>query len=858
MAALFTRRSRQPGSLAAGGVVWAIVGLCALLPLGWLAGSLLGFPAAWGEAWPDAWRWGLLGRTLLYNGLAAAGATLLAIPVAAALGRGRSVFAKSLWLVLPVPLVLPSIVLTYGWKEALRHLGIEPIPADPADVARCIVSLAAWLWPVPAAVIGLALRRLDPAVQEQATLDGARGRVTAAALLPAAVAGFAAAFVLAGQEFSVYDATGVSVVATEVRMVYQTGAFLDARPTAAEGYPSLTARSASAAAVGLPLLLVILGAAGAAGHFFQRGEVGEQVNVGGWPRALDAGPAWTLGAWGVVALALGVPVISMWASLSRPFNPLFVWREIQPQAVRSLEYAAAAGGVGLVAAGLCAVARARLATAAAVAGFLIGGQLLAVGLIRLYDRPWLGWVYGGPGIVVMADLGRFAWVALAAGLWTWSRPFAGLRDAASADGATALQTATRVILPLAWPTLAAAAVLVAALSLTEVPAAILLGPPTLIPMMISWVHILRFDPMIEASLLIVLIVLGLSATVAALAVAGRRRLVGATGRRTRRPVLGGVAGHGSASTPTRGTMLVALCLVPLVLISGCDLSKEPDAIWGETGRGPGQLVYPRAIAYAPADGSFFVVDRTARVQHFDRDGKFLNGWSMPANQLGKPVGVSVGPDGNVWVPDTHYHRVIVYTPAGKEVLRFGGPYDRRKGESVSGGEFIYPTDVAFDSKGRVFVSEYGGHDRVQVFTPTGTFLYAFGHFGEGPGEFNRPQSMVIEGDTVFITDACNHRIVVYKTDGTYVRTFGGLGGGPGEFRFPYGLDRDAAGNLVVCEFGNNRVQKVDPASGRSLGLWGEAGRAPGQLAYPWGVAVDARGRVVTVDAGNNRLQVFNF
>ena len=817
--------------------MWGIVGLCALLPLGWLAGSLLGFPAAWGDAWPDAWRWGLLGRTLLYNGLAAAGATLLAIPIAAALGRGRSIFAKSLWLVLPVPLVLPSIVLTYGWKEALRHLGVTPVPADPADVARCIVSLAAWLWPVPAAVIGLALRRLDPAVQEQATLDGAKSRVTAAALGPAAVAGFAAAFVLAGQEFSVYDATGVSVVATEVRMVYQTGAFLDARPTAAEGYPSLTARSASAAAVGLPLLLVILGAAGAAGYFFQRGEVGEQVHVGGWPRALDAGPAWTLGAWGVVALALGVPVISMWASLSRPFNPLFVWREIQPQAVRSLEYAAAAGGVGLLAAGLCAVARARLATAAAVAGFLIGGQLLAVGLIRLYDRPGLGWVYGGPGIVVMADLGRFAWVALAAGLWTWSRPFAGLRDAASADGATAVQAAARVILPLAWPTLAAAAVLVAALSLTEVPAAILLGPPTLIPMMISWVHILRFDPMIEASLLIVLIVLGLSA------------------------VVGLGIRHQASGIRKRGMGQVFLlwCLMPVACcLCSCDLSKAPDAIWGETGRGPGQLVYPRAIAYAPADGSFFVVDRTARVQHFDRDGKFLNGWSMPANQLGKPVGVSVGPDGNVWVPDTHYHRVIVYTPAGKEVLRFGGPYDRRKGDSVSGGEFIYPTDVAFDSKGRVFVSEYGGHDRVQVFTPAGTFLYAFGRFGEGPGEFNRPQSMVIEGDTVFITDACNHRIVVYKTDGTYVRTFGGLGGGPGEFRFPYGLDRDAAGNLVVCEFGNNRVQKVDPASGRSLGLWGEAGRAPGQLAYPWGVAVDVGGRVVAVDAGNNRLQVFNF
>ncbi len=843
MAALFTRRSRQTGSLAAGGVVWVIVGLGALLPLAWLAGSLLATPSAWSEAWPDPWRRGLLGRTLLYNGLAAAGATLLAVPVAAALGRGRSRWAKALWLALPVPLVLPSIVLTYGWKEALRHLGIEPVPADPADVARCIVSLATWLWPVPAAVVGLALRRLDPAVQEQATLDGAKSRVTAAALAPAALAGFAAALVLAGQEFSVYDATGVSVVATEVRMVYQTGAFIDGRPAEAGGYAPQPARAAAAAAVGLPLLLVILAAAGAAGVLLRRGEAGEAVHVGDWPRAVDAGWGWTAAGWGVVAVALGVPIASMWASLSRPFDPVFVWNEISPQAVRSLAYASAAGGVGLLAAGACAVAKSRAATAAAAAGFLVGGQLLAVGLIRLYDRPGLFWVYGGPGIVVLADVGRFAWVALAAGLWTWGRPFAEVRAAAAADGASALQAAGRVVVPLAWPTLAAAGVLVAALSLTEVPAAILLGPPTLIPMMISWVHILRHDPMIEASLLIVMIALGLSAAVAGLFLV-----------QVRRPKAEGRSGRRFARL-----FYFALLTSPFALSSsGCDSGKAPDAIWGETGRGPGQLVYPRAIAYDAADDSFFVVDRTARVQHFDRDGKFLNGWSMPANQLGKPVGVSVGPDGNVWVPDTHYHRVIVYTPGGAEVRRFGEVFDRTKGDAGSGGKFIYPTDVAFDAAGRVFVSEYGGHDRVQVFTPAGKFLYAFGRFGEGPGEFNRPQSMVIEGDAVYITDACNHRIVVYKTDGTYVRTFGGVGGGPGEFRFPYGMDRDAAGNLVVCEYGNNRVQRVDPATGKSLGTWGGAGRAPGQLAYPWGVAVDKKGRVVAVDAGNNRLQVFTF
>ena len=72
------------------------------------------------------------------------------------------------------------------------------------------------------------------------------------------------------------------------------------------------------------------------------------------------------------------------------------------------------------------------------------------------------------------------------------------------------------------------------------------------------------------------------------------------------------------------------------------------------------------------------------------------------------------------------------------------------------------------------------------------------------------------------------------------------------------MDMDADGNLIVCEFGNNRVQKLDKNSGKCLGVWGAPGRAPGEFAYPWAVAVDKKNRVVAVDSGNNRLQVFRF
>ena len=297
-------------------------------------------------------------------------------------------------------------------------------------------------------------------------------------------------------------------------------------------------------------------------------------------------------------------------------------------------------------------------------------------------------------------------------------------------------------------------------------------------------------------------------------------------------------------------MFRLILLFILSVAAGCGRSVKPDAIWCETGTGPAEVVYPRAITYDRDHDNFYVIDRVAHVQCLDHDGHCLCEWQMPEWKMGKPVGVGVGPDGNLWVPDTHYHRIIVYSPAGKLLTMVGS-------EGTGDGQFMLPTDIAFD-RGRIYVSEYGGNDRVQVFDGQWHKLFQFGRFGDGDGEFSRPQSMVIDDGLVYITDACNHRIAVFTTEGKWVRNMGSTGSGLGEYRFPYGLAEDNEGHLIVCEFGNNRVQMIDKATGKGLKVWGSAGREPGQLAYPWGVAVDKQGRVVAVDAGNNRLQVFTF
>lgn len=341
-------------------------------------------------------------------------------------------------------------------------------------------------------------------------------------------------------------------------------------------------------------------------------------------------------------------------------------------------------------------------------------------------------------------------------------------------------------------------------------------------------------------------------------------------------------------------------------LSGCG-GKAPAggpidqaSMFGEPGSQPGQFAYPRAI---DEDGeTVWVIDKLARVQQIDiATGDSLGEWRMPEWALGKPTGITVwhpaaskpGEDVIVIVPDTHYHRVMIYAIRHEADKHDSGKHETGKepggarkqfaerlvhsfGEYGEGdGQFIYPTDVVVvptedgQRMARLYVAEYGGHDRINIFDVTydadgavqTSFVSAFGVFGGGIGpslELNRPQSMALDArnSELVVTDSCNHRIGRVSLDGKLVKWLGGAGEGPGEFSYPYGVVLLGDGTAMVSEFGNNRLQRIDLANGESLGIYGQAGRGVGQLATPWAMAI-VGDKAVVLDSGNSRVQVFD-
>lgn len=293
--------------------------------------------------------------------------------------------------------------------------------------------------------------------------------------------------------------------------------------------------------------------------------------------------------------------------------------------------------------------------------------------------------------------------------------------------------------------------------------------------------------------------------------------------------------------------LLVVLLTAVGCVPGGIPQAEPELVWGRRGISDGRLQKPRGMTIDSQD-RLYIVDMTARIQVFDIDGNFLHGWQTPKWEKGKPTGISIDRRGNVVVPDTHYFRVLFYSPQGELLDIWGGQ------EGNGPGEFGFVTDVVQDSQGNYYVSEYGGYDRIQKFSPEGEFLLQWGSHGSAAGRFSRPQAMAVdEHDRIWVADACNHRLQVFDTQGELITHWGKQGRKPGELFYPYGLFLGPEETVYVCEFGNHRVQKFR-RDGTFLGAWGVPGKQPGQLNNPWAVVRDSQGNVHILDTNNHRVQ----
>jgi sugar lactone lactonase YvrE len=263
----------------------------------------------------------------------------------------------------------------------------------------------------------------------------------------------------------------------------------------------------------------------------------------------------------------------------------------------------------------------------------------------------------------------------------------------------------------------------------------------------------------------------------------------------------------------------------------------------------------------------------------------------PDARFNSPVGIAFDRLGRLFVVDNNNHTVrMLVEENGKWIVSTIAGRPGTSGSNNGRGDqatFYYPTGLAVDSRGNLFVGDLDNNTIRKVTYGEGnwtvtTFAGSPGNVGstDGPGteaRFNTfaptsesPASMEVgidRWDNLYVTDNNNHTIRKITPDGT-VSTLAGKAGVSGyadgkgsdaRFLYPSGVVVDAGGNVIVADFGNNVLRRITPDGDVTTvaGLPGTPGYADGPandarfddapLHWPHQLAMDATGAIYFTD-----------
>ena len=229
------------------------------------------------------------------------------------------------------------------------------------------------------------------------------------------------------------------------------------------------------------------------------------------------------------------------------------------------------------------------------------------------------------------------------------------------------------------------------------------------------------------------------------------------------------------------------------------------------------------------------------LMEFDSSGKFIR--SIADDLFVTAHAVRVDAEDNIWTADVGTHVVLKLSPEGRVLLALGRM--RVPGDDV--GHFNQPTDIAFDREGNVYVADGEGNSRVLKFDKYGNLLLGWGMKGAGPGQFDLPHSIAVDGDLVYVGDRENTRIQIFDRNGRFLREW--------KLGHPFGLFVTPDHFIYMADAIASRILKID-RNGNVVGVLSGPEPGKGRHFDPHQIAVDKDNSIFTAEVLPWRAQKF--
>ena len=289
---------------------------------------------------------------------------------------------------------------------------------------------------------------------------------------------------------------------------------------------------------------------------------------------------------------------------------------------------------------------------------------------------------------------------------------------------------------------------------------------------------------------------------------------------------------------------------------------------------------------------FHVATSSGVVTHIAGVGPYAGDGSLATGAVfNGPTAVAVDSTGNVYVSDATGTRIRRVSAATGIIDRVAGGGTGGDGSPALSARVNYAAGVAVDQAGNLYIAESAGHDigcsasmRVRKVEATTGIISTYagngtwGFSGDGgpatTASLYGPMGMAFNPDgSLLIADSVNQRIRRVDAATGIITTVAGGGtgsdGGPAtsaSLSAPFGVAADLQGNMFITEPSSNRVRRVDAVTGIITtvagtgvqGYGGDGGPATQALLnLPTSVAVDASGQLFIADRNNDRIRQVN-